>query len=347
MPIATIAFATALMALLISGHLARQEGAGNPWPNRLLAGYFALFGLQQLLLSFQLQAGDIQLGTFRVALMLGANPIAYLFFESLRTQGPFRPRPRFFIHFAPLALVPLLALMGMEDWLDPLLSLSLIGYAAWFTYLAGRGASQFAHLRTFASTARRWLLAFAVFFAMSALLDLIIAAQVNAAGAIEASAMLQLVAPTLLLAVSFLLFGSMGDSSVFDWLYERSLQSSARTEREPVAADLMVRIEETIKDPKTYTDANLTISRFAKRLSVPARSVSIAVNDGMGLTFSQLLSQTRINAAKEMIGSSAEESKSVLEIAYAVGFGSKSNFNKEFKRQTGMTPTEFRRSAND
>ncbi len=37
------------------------------------------------------------------------------------------------------------------------------------------------------------------------------------------------------------------------------------------------------------------------------------------------------------------QKKTVLEIIYEVGFNSKSVFNTTFKKQTGLTPSEYRR----
>jgi len=54
-----------------------------------------------------------------------------------------------------------------------------------------------------------------------------------------------------------------------------------------------------------------------------------------------IINQYRIKEAKKMLIEESE--RSVLSIAYAVGFNSKSSFYEAFSRFTGKTPVQYRR----
>jgi AraC-like DNA-binding protein len=69
------------------------------------------------------------------------------------------------------------------------------------------------------------------------------------------------------------------------------------------------------------------------------------INENLGSNFYNLINKYRINEAQGLI-LSPEKSKLKLEaIAYDVGFKSKSTFNEAFKRNTGLTPSQFRKNA--
>lgn len=59
------------------------------------------------------------------------------------------------------------------------------------------------------------------------------------------------------------------------------------------------------------------------------------------LNFTEYLSRVRIGKAKNLL---LNPNLRVTEIAYGVGFQSLPNFNKVFKRVTGMSPTSFRKT---
>ncbi|MCB1305092.1 MAG: AraC family transcriptional regulator, partial [Leptospiraceae bacterium] len=66
------------------------------------------------------------------------------------------------------------------------------------------------------------------------------------------------------------------------------------------------------------------------------------LNDYLGTNFYSYLAQFRIREACEMLRS--EQERTILSIAYACGFNSKSSFHSAFKKELGMSPGEFRRS---
>jgi AraC-like DNA-binding protein len=63
---------------------------------------------------------------------------------------------------------------------------------------------------------------------------------------------------------------------------------------------------------------------------------------GEGILFNDVLDQMRLHAAKTYL---AKRDVAGAEVAFLLGFAEQSSFNHAFKRWTGQTPTEYRRSA--
>jgi len=51
----------------------------------------------------------------------------------------------------------------------------------------------------------------------------------------------------------------------------------------------------------------------------------------------------RIDEAKKLLSDPAHNSEKIISVLYDCGFNSKSVFNTVFKKNTGLTPSEFRR----
>ncbi len=93
---------------------------------------------------------------------------------------------------------------------------------------------------------------------------------------------------------------------------------------------------------KAFRDENLSLQAVSTRLGLPPHHVSWVVNEVLGQTFSRLVNSYRIDEVKRRLGESADAGRTILEIAFEAGFNTKTAFNKTFKQQTGMTPSEFR-----
>lgn len=87
----------------------------------------------------------------------------------------------------------------------------------------------------------------------------------------------------------------------------------------------------------------LDLQGLSQRSGWSPNQVSQALNQGLGQSFSEFVTGFRITAAKSLLSDPADP-RSVLDIGLAAGFGSKSTFNSAFKRATGQTPSEYRRS---
>lgn len=98
-----------------------------------------------------------------------------------------------------------------------------------------------------------------------------------------------------------------------------------------------------MQDQRLYADPGLDLARLSARSGWPANHVSQALNQGLGQNFAEFVNAFRIAAATASLAD-ADDQRSVLDIALASGFGSKSTFNTVFKRMTGQTPRAYRRA---
>ena len=106
-------------------------------------------------------------------------------------------------------------------------------------------------------------------------------------------------------------------------------------------ATLLQRWLALLQQEQLYTlEYGITLAQAARKLQVPARQLSNAINLHYGASFSVLLNDQRIAHAQKLLLQAPD--LAVTEVMAEAGFASKSNFHKEFLRVTGTTPTLFR-----
>ena len=95
---------------------------------------------------------------------------------------------------------------------------------------------------------------------------------------------------------------------------------------------------------KPYLTPQLTIDDLSEKLSIPSWHLSRVINTSFQQNFFNFINNYRIEEAKRLMREPTNKNMTILEILYEVGFNSKSTFNDVFKKQTGMTPSEFKKS---
>jgi AraC family transcriptional regulator, regulatory protein of adaptative response / methylphosphotriester-DNA alkyltransferase methyltransferase len=88
-------------------------------------------------------------------------------------------------------------------------------------------------------------------------------------------------------------------------------------------------------------DRPVSLKDFSERLGVSRNHLARVFARHMGLSPSRYIARLRVDKAARLI---AETDEQILDIAYASGFESPSNFYRQFKERTGCTPKEYRRS---
>lgn len=94
---------------------------------------------------------------------------------------------------------------------------------------------------------------------------------------------------------------------------------------------------------KVYKDPNLTIKSLASKMVMTQRNLSIIINDQLQTNFYEFINRYRIQEAKQLLSGGETVELSILDIAYEVGYNSKSAFYRAFSHFTDMTPSQFRK----
>ncbi|MEO0572704.1 MAG: helix-turn-helix domain-containing protein [Bacteroidota bacterium] len=108
-----------------------------------------------------------------------------------------------------------------------------------------------------------------------------------------------------------------------------------------LAESIGKQLEFVITTNKLYLNSNLSLQKVAQLLKVSTFKISQTLNEYLGTNFNDYINSFRIDAAKEMI--LQNDSYTFEAIAMECGFNSKSTFYSAFKKQTGMTPSRFKK----
>lgn len=84
----------------------------------------------------------------------------------------------------------------------------------------------------------------------------------------------------------------------------------------------------------------LTIAQLANISSLSKSYFMYCFRKYAGISAVEYINQLRIKTACELLNAGG---KNISEIAYACGFTNLSNFNRQFRSQMGLSPTEYRR----
>lgn len=131
----------------------------------------------------------------------------------------------------------------------------------------------------------------------------------------------------------------------------QTLQEVAQATRQKYARSLLSTVNRSalqesllqlMEREQLYRDEKLSLADLADELALSTHQVSELINQEMGKNFSAFVNDYRIREACELLRKEPE--RSTLDIAFAVGFGTKSSFHRAFQKHTGKTPSEYRNS---
>lgn len=94
---------------------------------------------------------------------------------------------------------------------------------------------------------------------------------------------------------------------------------------------------------KPYLEPSVSLSELSEKLSVSSKQLSQVINQSFNKSFFDFINSYRIKEVQKILNETSDNKITVLEVMFQAGFNSKSSFNTAFKKETGQTPTEFRK----
>jgi AraC-like DNA-binding protein len=106
------------------------------------------------------------------------------------------------------------------------------------------------------------------------------------------------------------------------------------------AQEISDKLISAMRDEQLFETPGLTLRDLTDKLGISQNKASQVLNKHLNAGFYDFVNSWRVAQAKLLIQS---ESKSLIEIAYEVGFNSKSTFNAAFKKHSEQTPSQYKK----
>lgn len=332
----------ATLAAMLAGHLALSRSRGRG----LALAFLLAFALQSgLLLAQLLQPGLLPAG-LRAPTGSALPVLLYLFFARSRLEaGPWRWRDA--AHVLPVLGMACLVAVPDAGWrIDAALLLIELGYA--LAILSGdRRDADNAWRRLARHTAVGFLLVMAA-------CDIWIGWDLARGATLGWTTSTMVALALLVSAVGALFVTAWRDP---EWLAR--LRDTARDTGplptpdlppdEGADADRLLcgRLDTLFRTTRSYAEFGIGLNDVARRLGVPPRQLSAAVNRIHGRGFRTLLNDYRVEDAVRQLASDAMGSKSITDVMFDAGFQTKSSFNKEFVARRLVSPSQYRQARGD
>lgn len=114
---------------------------------------------------------------------------------------------------------------------------------------------------------------------------------------------------------------------------------------ESAAKGISKKLLELIETQEPHLQANMSLKMLADLMDVHPNQLSWLLNNHFGKSFNDFINHYRIEAFKRLALDPESAHITLIGLAYESGFNSKTVFNTYFKKETGMTPKAWIKSA--
>jgi AraC-like DNA-binding protein len=109
--------------------------------------------------------------------------------------------------------------------------------------------------------------------------------------------------------------------------------------------DIRSKLISLMESEKYYCKNTVSLVSVSEKIGESPHRVSQVINEHFEMNFFYWLASFRITEAKRILSGQDKNKFKIEEVAWMVGYNSKSSFNKAFKEIVGLTPALFRDSS--
>lgn len=112
-------------------------------------------------------------------------------------------------------------------------------------------------------------------------------------------------------------------------------------------SEIQSRLEQLMRNEKRYLKGDLNIQEMANSLEVSRQYLTQVINEKMECNFNDYINAFRVEEFKQRSKNTKYKNYTLLALALESGFNSKTSFNTIFKKHTGMTPSQYRKTTEE
>ncbi|SHJ24133.1 helix-turn-helix domain-containing protein [Pseudozobellia thermophila] len=136
---------------------------------------------------------------------------------------------------------------------------------------------------------------------------------------------------------------------VFSGFYRNTGKLLFKYEKSGLTKDLSLELMQNLRRlfdiEKIYKENDICLDKLAQRLDTTRHNASQVINEHFNMSFHELVNKYRIQEAKSMLKTDIRKNLNIIDIAYEVGYNNKVTFNKAFKKDTNLTPSQYQKTA--
>ena len=136
---------------------------------------------------------------------------------------------------------------------------------------------------------------------------------------------------------------------VFNGVYSyNSNKLFPKYEKSGLTPSLSLELKESLvhlfAEDKIYKENTINLDMVAEKLNTTRHNASQVINEHFNVSFHEFVNMYRITEAKRLLVDDHTKKLNIINVAYEVGYNNKVTFNKAFKKDTNLTPTQYQRT---
>ena len=185
-------------------------------------------------------------------------------------------------------------------------------------------------------------------FMVKAFALITVVAMINNIVPIFETPVMQYASLILLMIISFVFINrvivkALNQPAIFSGITLASTKKYASSNLSPRELSMYkTKLIDLMEEGKVYLNPELSSKELAGKMNISTKYLSQLINQGFNKNFFDFVNTYRCEEVKRLLNQN-DRKRTISEAMYEAGFNSKSSFNKEFKKLTGKTPSEFKR----